>query len=111
MGIFKQKKEPTPGRPPGTEGDTGLNFAGWYNIASSTLVHASRDDDPRCMSVLCLEARSAAELAELYAKNNRQETMAKQLLQSIADIELIAKTTPALGQPHRHDNACEIPDS
>lgn len=92
----------TPGRPEHTVGDTGLDFAAWFGAAHSTLAHAVRDDDPRCMKVLCAEAKVAASMAYDTAVNTRQRAVATRLGEAIADVREIAENTPPLPVSHSH---------
>ncbi len=107
MGWFRKQGNPddgtpTEGRPIGSSGNTGLLFSGWYAAASQTLLHASRDDDPRCQRVLCIEAKIAADWAKHFAKNERQTRMCERLTAAIVDLMEIARNTPALAVPHDH---------
>lgn len=96
-------RKPTPGRPAGSVGDTGLGFSAWISVAFDTLTFASRDDDPRCQLVLCREARKANIIARSAAVNPRQVAQSRGVDIAIESVERIAADTPALPTPHAHD--------
>lgn len=67
-------------RPAGKYGDTGLEWKGWHRSASESLLHATSDDDPRCVQNFAKEAIDAGREALKVAKNARQRVTTEKLL-------------------------------
>lgn len=67
-------------RAAGKTGDTGLEWKGWHRSASESLLHATVDDDPRCVGVFAQEAIQAGSEALKAAKNQRQVDVTHSLL-------------------------------
>ena len=109
MGLFKRAPKPEIPVPGPEEArplpDSGLAFTGWYRTASETVATAGRDNDPRCVVILCVEASAAIAMAKDFAVNTRQKVLCNALSEANESIREIAKTMPVPERPHSHDPA------
>lgn len=81
-------------RPEGKDGDTGYMWAGMHRAASESLMHATRDDDPRCVVVFATEAIEAGNEAAKMARNPRQLAVTNELLKAASKVKALAEETP-----------------
>lgn len=81
-------------RPAGKTGDTGLEWKGWHRSASESLMHATVDDDPRCVMVFAKEAIEAGREALKASRNPRQRIMTDALMDAAHRVKDLAENTP-----------------
>lgn len=91
-------------RPEGKSGDTGLLWAGSHRAASESLMHATRDDDPRCVAVFAQEAIDAGQEALKAAKNARQRIVTDALLSAAHQIKIRARRLMDAGKTVMDDD-------
>lgn len=77
-----------------SQGDTGLEWAGWQRSASEALMHSTRDSRPDCVIERAREAISAGREALKVAKNPRQLDVTDSLLEAAYRVKRRAQDTP-----------------
>lgn len=81
-----------------TAAASGQLWAGLHRAASESLIHATRDDDPRCVVGYANEAIQSSRDALERAINPRQKAVSERLLDAAHQIKLIAEHAGASGQ-------------
>jgi hypothetical protein len=76
---------------PENKPDTGLLWAGWHRAASESVMHATRDNDPRCVVAFAKEGLEAGREAIREAKNARQRADTESLLDAAHKVKAIGE--------------------